>query len=63
MQFNTLIRAVTPGSEYPEHGVKTMTAPLAAPQRRSALLFESFAVQGPLGRLAHGCKQFQKTSG
>ena len=54
MQFNTLIRARTPGSEYPEHGVKTMTAPWAAPQRRSTLLFESFAVQGPLGRLAHG---------
>jgi transposase len=44
MQFTTLIRARTPRAECPEHGVKTMTVPWAAPQGRFTLLFERFAV-------------------
>lgn len=45
MQFVTLIRARTPRAECPEHGVKTMTAPWAAPQGRFTLPFERFAVE------------------
>ncbi len=45
MQFTTLIRARTPRSNCPEHGVKTMTVSWAAPQGRFTLLFESFAVE------------------
>jgi transposase len=45
MQFTTLIRARTPRSNCPEHGVKTMTVPWAAPQGRFTLLFERFAVE------------------
>lgn len=45
MQFTTLIRARTPRSKCPEHGVKTMTVPWAAPQGRFTLLFERFAVE------------------
>jgi transposase len=45
MQFSTLIRARTPRSDCPEHGVKTMTVPWAAPQGRFTLLFERFAVE------------------
>jgi len=45
MQFTTLIRARTPRSDCPEHGVKTMTVPWAAPQGRFTLLFERFAVE------------------
>ena len=45
MQFTTLIRARTPRSNCPEHGVKTMQVPWAAPQGRFTLLFERFAVE------------------
>jgi transposase len=44
MQFETLIRARVPRSDCPEHGVKTMQVPWAAPQGRFTLLFERFAV-------------------
>ena len=44
MQFETLIRARTPRAECPEHGVKTMTVPWAAPQGRFTLAFEGFAI-------------------
>jgi transposase len=45
MQFTTLIRARTPRSDCPEHGIKTMAVPWAAPQGRFTLLFERFAVE------------------
>jgi transposase len=45
MQFTTLIRARTPRANCPEHGVKTMKVPWAAPQGRFTLLFERFAVE------------------
>jgi transposase len=45
MQFTTLIRARAPRSNCPEHGVKTMQVPWAAPHGRFTLLFESFAVE------------------
>jgi len=45
MQFTTLIRARTPRSDCPEHGVKTMQVPWAAPQGRFTRLFERFAVE------------------
>jgi transposase len=45
MQFTTLIRARTPRSNCPEHGVKTMSVLWAAPQGRFTLLFERFAVE------------------
>lgn len=45
MQFTTLIRARTPRANCPEHGVKTMQVPWAAPQGRFTLLFERFAVE------------------
>lgn len=45
MQFTTLIRARMPRSDCPEHGVKTMAVPWAAPQGRFTLLFERFAVE------------------
>jgi transposase len=45
MQFTTLIRARTPRSNCPEHGVKTMAVPWAAPQGRFTLFFERFAVE------------------
>jgi transposase len=45
MQFATLIRARTPRTDCPEHGVKTMQVPWAAPQGRFTLLFERFAVE------------------
>ena len=45
MQFATLIRARTPRADCPEHGVKTMQVPWAAPQGRFTLLFERFAVE------------------
>jgi transposase len=44
MQFATLIRARTPRANCPQHGVKTMQVPWAAPQGRFTLLFERFAV-------------------
>lgn len=45
MQFETLIRARTPRAACPEHGVKTMTVPWAAPQGRFTLHFERFAIE------------------
>ena len=45
MQFTTLIRARTPRANCPDHGVKTVTIPWAAPQGRFTLLFERFAVE------------------
>ena len=45
MQFTTLIRARTPRANCPDHGVKTMTVPWAAPQGRFTRLFERFAVE------------------
>ena len=45
MQFTTLIRARTPRSDCPEHGIKTMSVPWAAPQGRFTLLFQRFAVE------------------
>jgi len=45
MQFTTLIRARMPRSDCPEHGVKTIAVPWAAPQGRFTLLFERFAVE------------------
>lgn len=45
MQFTTLIRARTPRANCPEHGVKTMTVPWAAPQGRFTLHFERFAIE------------------
>jgi transposase len=44
MQFETLIRARVPRADCPEHGVRTMKVPWAAPQGRFTLLFERFAV-------------------
>lgn len=44
MQFATLIRARTPRANCPEHGVKTLAVPWAAPQGRFTRLFERFAV-------------------
>ena len=44
MQFATLIRARVPRADCPEHGVKTMAVPWAAPAGRFTLLFERFAV-------------------
>ena len=45
MQFTTLIRARAPRSDCPQHGVKTMQVPWAAPQGRFTLLFECFSVE------------------
>lgn len=58
MQFTTLIRARTPRSKCPEHGVKTMQVPWAAPQGRFTLLFERFAVDVLLasGSVSQGCE-------
>ena len=58
MQFTTLIRARTPRSDCPEHGVKTMSVPWAAPQGRFTLLFERFAVEVLLasGSISQGCE-------
>ena len=57
MQFTTLIRARTPRSNCPEHGVKTMTVPWAAPLARFTLLFERFAVEVLLASasVSQGC--------
>ena len=58
MQFTTLIRARTPRSDCPEHGVKTMQVPWAAPQGRFTLLFEGFAVEVLLasGSISQACE-------
>jgi transposase len=45
MQFTTLIRARTPRADCPEHGVKTIRVPWAAPAGRFTLLFERFAIE------------------
>jgi transposase len=44
MQFTTILRARTPRANCPEHGVKTMRVPWAAPGGRFTLLFERFAI-------------------
>ncbi len=58
MQFTTLIRARTPRADCPEHGVKTMRVPWAAPQGRFTLLFERFAVEVLLASatVSQGCQ-------
>lgn len=58
MQFTTLIRARTPRAKCPEHGVKTMQVPWAAPQGRFTLLFERFAVDVLLasGSVSQACE-------
>lgn len=58
MQFTTLIRARVPRSDCPEHGVKTMQVPWAAPQGRFTLLFERFAVEVLLASasISQGCQ-------
>jgi transposase len=58
MQFTTLIRARTPRAACPEHGVKTMQVPWAAPQGRFTLLFERFAVEVLLasGSVSQACE-------
>ena len=58
MQFRTLIRARAPRADCPEHGVKTMRVPWAAPQGRFTLLFERFAVEVLLasGSISQGCE-------
>lgn len=58
MQFTTLLRARTPRSNCPEHGVKTMAVPWAAPQGRFTLLFERFAVEVLLasGSISQACE-------
>jgi transposase len=58
MQFTTLIRARTPRSNCPVHGVKTMQVPWAAPQGRFTLLFERFAVEVLLASasVSQGCQ-------
>ncbi len=57
MQFTTLIRARTPRAKCPEHGVKTMQVPWAAPHGRFTLLFERFAVDVLLasGSISQAC--------
>jgi transposase len=57
MQFKTVIRARTPRAHCPEHGVKTMAVPWAAPQGRFTLLFERFAVEVLLaaGSISQAC--------
>ena len=45
MQFATILRARTPRANCPEHGVKTMRVPWAAPGGRFTLLFEGFAIE------------------
>lgn len=58
MQFTTLIRARMPRSDCPEHGVKTIAVPWAAPQGRFTLLFERFAVEVLLasGSVSQACE-------
>jgi transposase len=58
MQFTTLLRARTPRANCPEHGVKTMQVPWAAPQGRFTLLFERLAVDVLLasGSVSQACE-------
>jgi len=44
MQFQTIIRSRVPRSDCPDHGVKTIDAPWAAPGSRFTLLFERLAI-------------------
>jgi len=44
LPFTTLSKARIPRAHCPEHGVKTMSVPWAAPQGRLTLLFERFAI-------------------
>lgn len=44
MRFETLLRCRVPRSNCPEHGVKTLRVPWAAPGSRFTLLFEGFAI-------------------
>lgn len=44
MRFETVLRCRVPRSECPEHGVKTLRVPWAAPGSRFTLLFEAFAI-------------------
>lgn len=44
MRFETLLRCRVPRSDCPEHGVKTLRVPWAAPGSRFTLLFEAFAI-------------------
>jgi hypothetical protein len=56
MQFITVIRARTPRANCPEHGVKTMTVPWAAPQGRFTLHFERRCCwRAPTCRLGASC--------
>ena len=57
MPFKTVIRARTPRAHCPEHGVKTMAVPWAAPQGRFTLLFERLAVEVLLaaGSISQAC--------
>ena len=45
MQFETVLRARVPRADCPEHGVKTIGVPWAAPGGRFTLLFERFAIE------------------
>ena len=45
MHFTTLIRARTPRSDCPEHGVKTVRTPWAEPGAHWTLRFEAHAVE------------------
>lgn len=59
LQFTTLIRARTPRSDCPAHGVKTRQGPWAAPQGRFTLLFERLAVAGlwASASVSQGCQR------
>jgi len=52
MQFETRIRARTPRSRCPEHGVKTVVVPWADPGSRFTLLFERLASRMSLWRIS-----------
>lgn len=58
MQFTTQVRARVPRAACPEHGVKTMAVPWAAPQGRFTRLFERFAVDVLLasGSVSQACQ-------
>lgn len=58
MPFRTEIRARVPRADCPEHGVKTMQAPWAAPPGRFPLLFERFAIEVLLASasVSQGCE-------
>ncbi|HNR72341.1 MAG TPA: helix-turn-helix domain-containing protein [Verrucomicrobiota bacterium] len=58
MPFTTVIRARTPRSDCPEHGVRTMKVPWTEPQGRFTRLFERFAVEVLLASasVSQGCE-------